>query len=155
MHQYLDSDGSGTSATCVSSTIGSERLASATTWLQQNNLKGFLGEIGAGNNTQCIQAVQGALCSMQQSGAWIGMDAPPTSFFLVLITNTQVLYGGLQDHGGQTCVNPAIYTFYPILTKHITVFPIYRATQWGCDCTSASPGSETVPVICKQYIVWR
>lgn len=50
MHQYLDSDGSGTSATCVSSTIGAERLADATTWLQQNNLKGFLGEMGAGSN---------------------------------------------------------------------------------------------------------
>ena len=50
MHQYLDSDGSGTSPTCVSSTIGAERLQDATQWLQQNNLKGFLGEIGAGSN---------------------------------------------------------------------------------------------------------
>lgn len=50
MHQYLDSDGSGTSATCVSSTIGAQRLQDATQWLQQNNLKGFLGEIGAGSN---------------------------------------------------------------------------------------------------------
>ncbi|KAJ7678880.1 endoglucanase [Mycena polygramma] len=72
MHQYLDSDGSGTSATCVSSTIGAERLADATAWLKANNLKGFLGEIGAGNNAACITAVSGALCSMQQSGVWIG-----------------------------------------------------------------------------------
>ena len=50
MHQYLDSDGSGTSPTCVSSTIGAERLANATQWLQDNNLRGFLGEIGAGSN---------------------------------------------------------------------------------------------------------
>ena len=50
MHQYLDSDGSGTSPTCVSPTIGAERLANATQWLQDNNLKGFLGEIGAGSN---------------------------------------------------------------------------------------------------------
>ena len=72
MHQYLDSDGSGTSATCVSSTIGAERLQAATQWLQQNNLKGFLGELGAGSNDACISAVKGALCSMQQSGVWIG-----------------------------------------------------------------------------------
>ncbi|KAF9003957.1 endoglucanase [Cyathus striatus] len=72
MHQYLDSDGSGTSPTCVSSTIGSERLAAATAWLKQNNLKGFLGEIGAGSNSQCIDAVKGAFCSMQQSGVWLG-----------------------------------------------------------------------------------
>ncbi|KAI0259893.1 endoglucanase [Gloeopeniophorella convolvens] len=72
MHQYLDSDGSGTSETCVSPTIGSERLADATAWLKANNLKGFLGEIGAGSNADCITAVQGALCSMQQSGVWLG-----------------------------------------------------------------------------------
>ncbi|KAF5341952.1 hypothetical protein D9611_001511 [Ephemerocybe angulata] len=72
MHQYLDSDGSGTSATCVSGTIGSERLQAATNWLKQNNLKGFLGEIGAGSNPTCISAVKGALCSMQTSGVWIG-----------------------------------------------------------------------------------
>ncbi|KAJ7066705.1 endoglucanase [Mycena amicta] len=72
MHQYLDSDGSGTSATCVSSTIGAERLAAATAWLQANNFKGFLGEIGAGSNAACISAVQGAMCAMQQSGVWIG-----------------------------------------------------------------------------------
>lgn len=51
MHQYLDSDGSGTSATCVSATIGAERLAAATAWLKQTGLKGFLGELGAGSNT--------------------------------------------------------------------------------------------------------
>ncbi|KAJ6513192.1 glycoside hydrolase superfamily [Mycena sanguinolenta] len=72
MHQYLDSDGSGTSDVCVSSTIGVERLADATAWLQANNLKGFLGEIGAGSNADCIAAVKGAMCAMQQSGVWIG-----------------------------------------------------------------------------------
>jgi endoglucanase len=72
MHQYLDSDGSGTSPNCVSATIGAERLQAATNWLKQNNLKGFLGEIGTGSNPTCIEAVKGALCSMQQSGVWIG-----------------------------------------------------------------------------------
>jgi len=72
MHQYLDSDGSGTNAICVNSTIGVDRIADATTWLQANNLKGFLGEIGAGSNSACITAVSGAMCAMQQSGVWIG-----------------------------------------------------------------------------------
>ncbi|QRV85151.1 Cellulase (glycosyl hydrolase family 5 protein) [Ceratobasidium sp. AG-Ba] len=72
MHQYLDSDGSGTSPTCVSSTIASERLAAATAWLKANKLKGFLGEIGAGSNDACIAAIKGGLCAMQQSGVWIG-----------------------------------------------------------------------------------
>lgn len=75
MHQYLDSDGSGTSPTCVSSTIGAERVQAATDWLKRNNLKGFLGEIGAGSNPTCISAVKGALCAMQTSGVWIGKHA--------------------------------------------------------------------------------
>ncbi|KAH6909105.1 endoglucanase [Coprinopsis sp. MPI-PUGE-AT-0042] len=72
MHQYLDSDSSGTSATCVSSTIARERLAAASAWLKQNNLKGFLGEMGAGSNPTCIEAVKGGLCSLLESGQWIG-----------------------------------------------------------------------------------
>ncbi|KAH8831799.1 endoglucanase [Flagelloscypha sp. PMI_526] len=72
MHQYLDSDGSGTSDQCVSSTIGAERLADATAWLKETGLKGFLGEIGIGSNDQCIQAITGALCSIQESGVWLG-----------------------------------------------------------------------------------
>ncbi|EJD44168.1 endoglucanase [Auricularia subglabra TFB-10046 SS5] len=72
MHQYLDSDGSGTSPTCVSGTIGSERVKAATQWLQQNNLKGFLGEFGGGSNSQCISAIQGLLCDLQTSGVWLG-----------------------------------------------------------------------------------
>jgi endoglucanase len=56
MHQYLDSDGSGTSEQCVSSTIGAERLAAATQWLQANGVKGFLGELGAGSNGTLYQS---------------------------------------------------------------------------------------------------
>lgn len=72
MHQYLDSDGSGTNGTCVSPTIGAERLVSATNWLKNNGIRGFLGEFGGGANADCISAIQGMLCSMQQSGVWIG-----------------------------------------------------------------------------------
>jgi len=74
MHQYLDSDGSGTSDVCVSNTIGASRLAAATAWLQQTGIKGFLGEMGAGSNTACIQAVFGAICSMVQTDVWIGFS---------------------------------------------------------------------------------
>ncbi|PPQ70301.1 hypothetical protein CVT26_014586 [Gymnopilus dilepis] len=72
MHQYLDSDGSGTSDQCVNATIGSDRLQVATAWLEQTGIKGFLGEIGAGSNPTCVSAVQSALCAMQSSDAWIG-----------------------------------------------------------------------------------
>ena len=58
MHQYLDSDASGTSGTCVSNTIGKERVSAATAWLKANNYKGFLGEYGGGANSVCQTAVR-------------------------------------------------------------------------------------------------
>ncbi|KXH57664.1 cellulase [Colletotrichum nymphaeae SA-01] len=61
MHQYLDSDSSGTSATCVSTTIGVERLTAATNWLRQNGKIGILGEFAGGANSQCQTAVKGML----------------------------------------------------------------------------------------------
>lgn len=74
MHQYLDSDSSGTSATCVSATIGAERVAAATQWCKANNVKCFLGELGAGSNDVCIAAVKNTLCALQQAGGvWIGV----------------------------------------------------------------------------------
>ncbi|KAH8884899.1 glycoside hydrolase family 5 protein [Thozetella sp. PMI_491] len=73
MHQYLDSDGSGTSATCVSSTIGQERIKAATEWLKANNKTGILGETAGGANAQCITALQGMLSYMaSQSSVWTG-----------------------------------------------------------------------------------
>ncbi|KAK5662427.1 hypothetical protein OQA88_8338 [Cercophora sp. LCS_1] len=73
MHQYLDTDGSGTNANCVSSTIGVERIREATNWLKQNKKKGVIGEVAGGANAQCITALQGMLKYMQDnSDVWTG-----------------------------------------------------------------------------------
>ncbi|KAG8823604.1 hypothetical protein FRC17_009289 [Serendipita sp. 399] len=72
MHQYFDTDGSGTNATCVSPTVGVERLTATTNWLKANGMKALLGEVGTGSNDGCITAVRDALCYMQQSGVWVG-----------------------------------------------------------------------------------
>lgn len=73
MHQYLDSDGSGTSEACVSATIGKERVQAATQWLKDNNKKGFLGEFAGGANDVCKSAIQGMLTYMQEnSDVWLG-----------------------------------------------------------------------------------
>lgn len=61
MHQYLDSDGSGTSPTCVSSAIGSERLVAATEWLRSIGKKGILGELAGAVNSVCEAAVKDML----------------------------------------------------------------------------------------------
>jgi endoglucanase len=73
MHQYLDSDGSGTSNVCVSSTIGAERIADATAWLQANGKKGIIGEFAGGANAVCESAVTGMLDAMETaSDVWMG-----------------------------------------------------------------------------------
>ncbi|PKS11698.1 hypothetical protein jhhlp_001686 [Lomentospora prolificans] len=73
MHQYLDSDSSGTSDVCVSSTIGVERVTAATQWLRQNGKLGFLGEFAGGANNNCKQAVTGMLNYLQDnSDVWLG-----------------------------------------------------------------------------------
>nr|AAB51451.1 endo-beta-1,4-glucanase [Macrophomina phaseolina] len=73
MHQYLDSDGSGTNEACVSSTIGKERITAATKWLKDNGKKGLIGEFAGGNNSQCKTAVEGMLTYMQENkDVWTG-----------------------------------------------------------------------------------
>jgi endoglucanase len=73
MHQYLDSDSSGTNPECVSTTIGVERLVSATNWLRQNGKVGILGEFAGGPNQQCQTALKGMLDYLKQnSDVWQG-----------------------------------------------------------------------------------
>jgi endoglucanase len=73
MHQYFDSDGSGTSATCVSSTIGSERVKAATQWLKDNKKLAILGEFAGGANLVCESAVIDLLKYMgQNTEVWLG-----------------------------------------------------------------------------------
>jgi endoglucanase len=73
MHQYLDGDSSGTSANCVSATIGQERLQAVTTFLRQNKQTAFLGEFAGADNAICRQALDGMLSYMSQnSDVWTG-----------------------------------------------------------------------------------
>ena len=73
MHQYLDSDGSGTSATCVNTTIGSTRLVDATNWLRENGKKGMIGEYAGAVNSVCEAAVKDMLAYMDEnSDVWTG-----------------------------------------------------------------------------------
>ncbi|GAB7357671.1 hypothetical protein MBLNU459_g0162t1 [Dothideomycetes sp. NU459] len=73
MHQYLDSDGSGTSETCVDATIGSTRLAAATAWLRSNGKKGLIGEYAGAVNDVCESAVKDMLSYIDDnSDVWTG-----------------------------------------------------------------------------------
>ncbi|KAF7588446.1 hypothetical protein BBP40_005710 [Aspergillus hancockii] len=127
MHQYLDSDGSGTSESCASSTIGKERLQTATTWLKNNNKKGFLGEFAGGVNSQCEDAVEGLLSYMSDnSDVWMGAEwwsAGP--------------WWGTYMYSIEPSSGPAYSTYLPILKK-------YFVDASGSSTTSASPSSTAV-----------
>lgn len=73
MHQYLNSDGSGDSGDCISSTIGVELVEGATAWLQENGKVGVLGEFAGGPNTVCMEAITGLLNHLEtNSNVWLG-----------------------------------------------------------------------------------
>lgn len=73
VHQYLDSDHSGTHDTCVSSTVGVDSLQAFDGWLQQNAMRAFLGEFGGGPNQTCITAMDGMLTFVESNPSrWLG-----------------------------------------------------------------------------------
>jgi endoglucanase len=80
VHQYLDSDSSGSHTTCVSTTIGTERIMPFATWLQSNGRRGFLGEFGGGavadtmaQDQTCATAIDGMLSLIaSRTDLWLG-----------------------------------------------------------------------------------
>ncbi|QHG85640.1 glycoside hydrolase family 5 protein [Xanthomonas cucurbitae] len=73
VHQYLDADSSGTTAGCVSATVGVERLRSFTQWLRLHRKRGFLGEFGTGHNATCNRALNNMLDDLERNGdLWLG-----------------------------------------------------------------------------------
>ncbi|KAJ3028587.1 hypothetical protein HDV00_010171 [Rhizophlyctis rosea] len=71
MHQYLDTDYSGTSKVC--SHTPSEVLSSTTAWLKAHNMKAFLGEFGVSTDSSCSGVIEtmGRYLS-DNSDVWIG-----------------------------------------------------------------------------------
>src|SRR5262249_32795486 len=66
-HQYLDSSAGGSSDDCVSTTIGSERLAPFIAWLRANGKKGVIAEFAGGSNATCNAAVSDMLSTIEHS----------------------------------------------------------------------------------------
>lgn len=73
IHQYLDSDSSGHSATCVSADIGVDRLRGVTLWLREKGRRGFLGEFAGGASPRCLEALDRMLAFVKANeDVWIG-----------------------------------------------------------------------------------
>jgi endoglucanase len=73
VHQYLDSDGSGSHPQVVSPTVGSERLRVFTDWCRAHHQRAFLGEFAAPATDIGQQAIADMLQAMERDrDVWIG-----------------------------------------------------------------------------------
>lgn len=73
LHQYLDSNYSGTHPECKSEQVGVAALTKVTEWLRQHGKRGFLGEFGAGSNNTCLAALDAMLDYMDKNrDVWMG-----------------------------------------------------------------------------------
>src|SRR3954447_8710462 len=74
VHQYLDSDSSGTHPGVVSPTIGVERLTAITQWAEANSYRLFLGEVGVDQQPISLEALDRMLSYMHQhTDVWQGV----------------------------------------------------------------------------------
>ena len=73
IHQYLDGDSSGSGTSCVSRTVGRNRLTALTAWLRKEKAGALLGEFGAADNPTCLAALDDMLSYMDHHGdIWRG-----------------------------------------------------------------------------------
>jgi len=76
LHQYLDADSSGTGSSCVSPTIGAERLEFVTSWLRDAGYRGLLAEFGGAPNDTCLRGVDQLLGYVgDNADVWMGWAA--------------------------------------------------------------------------------
>lgn len=87
VHQYLDSNYSGTHPECRSETVGVDTLKAFTQWARQKKKHGYLGEFGAGADPTCLAALDAMLKFMDENrDVWVGWSywaagAWPPSYF--------------------------------------------------------------------------
>ncbi|MEG3166325.1 glycoside hydrolase family 5 protein [Sphingomonas sp. PB2P19] len=73
LHQYADSNSSGTHNDCIDPAAAAHRLDSVTAWLETQHARAVLGEFGVAANPQCLAALEAMLGRMEQSpDAWLG-----------------------------------------------------------------------------------
>jgi len=73
VHQYLNADWTGTSADCQSVDVGVSTLTPVTEWAKQHRKRLFLGEIGVGSNSTCLDALARVMRFMNANNdVWLG-----------------------------------------------------------------------------------
>jgi endoglucanase len=150
VHQYLDSGYSGSSDTCVSTTVGPTVMAGFTQWLRANGKKGFLGEFAGGNNSTCLAALDTMLGYLDQNSDvylgwtyWAGGPWWGSAWTSIEPTSTgqdKAQLAVLVKHLGGTATTPP-----PAPTPSCTD-GVQNGTETGVDCGgSCAPCPTTTP----------
>lgn len=72
LHQYADSNYSGTGTACIEPAKLQKILADIATWAKLEDRKFFLGEFGVANSQPCLAALNAMLESMRDDTVWLG-----------------------------------------------------------------------------------
>ena len=72
VHQYFDSDSSGTSATCATSNTVASIFANLVNWLETNNKYAYLGEFAGAANSACQAQLTAAFQLLKNNPRFIG-----------------------------------------------------------------------------------
>ena len=73
VHQYLDGDFSGTTATCQRADDAVKALERFTDWLRRNGKRGFLGEFGGSADKACLDGLERMTALIgRQADVWTG-----------------------------------------------------------------------------------
>ena len=75
IHQYLDSNSSGSNPGCSGAKVGRQRLEGVTRWLRQQRAQAVLGEFGGDQSPTCLAALDDLLSFLGENGdVWIGWN---------------------------------------------------------------------------------
>lgn len=109
VHQYSDSDGSGTSSTCVSSASNIAGFTKLATWLRSNNRQAMLTEAGGSNDQSCLTAVCDVLnYLMTNSDVYLGWTGWSAGMFATDYVLSEVPTGSAGSYKDQAIVTKCI-----------------------------------------------
>ncbi|GBQ45385.1 glycoside hydrolase family 5 protein [Komagataeibacter sucrofermentans] len=73
VHEYFDTDASGTKPGCIAPDRAVDRLRGFTDWLHANHARGFLGEFGVSRQPECVKLLDPVLSHLRDNAdVWAG-----------------------------------------------------------------------------------
>jgi endoglucanase len=175
VHQYLDSNSSGSSDQVVSETIGQERLVGFTNWLRTNNRRGFLGEfavansqIGEGDTQIGDEAIHNMLDYIEANDdVWLGWTwwaaGPWWGNYMFTLEPTNLGQPNQADRPALAVLRPHLATLQPMLpgdydasgTVDAADYIVWRSTAGHTGTGLAADGNRDDRIDGDDYALWR